>query len=193
MYNSQPSNFLETMFRPQAIRQKNIGRKMLSITDIFLAHAGGTTYKSKGKVSVSVDASVESIGTDAGVTVVASDDDDGDGDGDPDSDRRNLPAQATLKSGAVKPTSKSLNTKDKRLEALEIQTNQASAIQLPQAGFVRLPTVLSVIPVSKSTWWAGIKSGRYPAGKKLSERITAWRVEDIHALISQLASITSQG
>ncbi|MHB8120587.1 MAG: helix-turn-helix transcriptional regulator [Desulfuromonadaceae bacterium] len=54
---------------------------------------------------------------------------------------------------------------------------------LPQTGFVRLPVVLAAYPISKSTWWAGIKSGRYPAGVKLSERTTAWRVEDIRALI----------
>jgi len=54
---------------------------------------------------------------------------------------------------------------------------------LPQTGFVRLPAVLSFIPVSKSTWWAGVKSGRYPKPVKLGERITAWRAEDIRALI----------
>ncbi|MDH5721850.1 MAG: AlpA family phage regulatory protein [Alphaproteobacteria bacterium] len=54
---------------------------------------------------------------------------------------------------------------------------------LPDTGFVRLPEVLKVFPVSKSTWWAGIKDGRFPKGVKLSEKITAWRVEDIRALI----------
>jgi HK97 family phage major capsid protein len=43
---------------------------------------------------------------------------------------------------------------------------------LPTAGYVRLPVLLKVYPVSKSTWWAGIKSGKYPAGIKLSERVT---------------------
>jgi prophage regulatory protein len=57
--------------------------------------------------------------------------------------------------------------------------------QLPQTGFVRLPQVLSVIPVSRSTWWAWVKSGKAPAGRKLGPRITAWRVEDIRALIQQ--------
>ena len=56
---------------------------------------------------------------------------------------------------------------------------------LPSTGFMRLPAVLSVIPVSKSTWWAGVKSGRFPQSIKLGERITAWRVEDIRALIDQ--------
>lgn len=55
---------------------------------------------------------------------------------------------------------------------------------IPQVGFVRLPQVLSVFPVSRSTWWAGCKSGRFPKPVKLSPRVTAWRAEDIHALIS---------
>lgn len=56
---------------------------------------------------------------------------------------------------------------------------------LPETGFVRLPVVLQVYPVSKSTWWQGIRRGIYPAGVKLSERVTAWKVEDIRALIQK--------
>lgn len=56
---------------------------------------------------------------------------------------------------------------------------------LPETGYVRLPVVLKVFPVSKSTFWAGIKTGKYPAGVKLSERVTAWRVEDIRALLKE--------
>ena len=57
---------------------------------------------------------------------------------------------------------------------------------LPETGFVRLPTILAIIPVSKSTWWAGVKSGRYPQPvRHLGQRITAWRVEDIRVIISQ--------
>lgn len=59
--------------------------------------------------------------------------------------------------------------------------------ELPQTGFVRLPQVLTHIPVSRSTWWAGVKSGKYPAPIKLGENITAWKAEDIHALIAKLA------
>jgi predicted DNA-binding transcriptional regulator AlpA len=54
---------------------------------------------------------------------------------------------------------------------------------LPETGFVRLPAVLAIFPVSKTTWWQGIKDGRFPSGIKLSERTTAWRVEDIRSLI----------
>jgi predicted DNA-binding transcriptional regulator AlpA len=64
---------------------------------------------------------------------------------------------------------------------------------LPETGFLRLPQIIgnkknippitALIPVGKSTWWAGVKSGRFPQPIKLGPRITAWRVEDIRKLI----------
>jgi predicted DNA-binding transcriptional regulator AlpA len=57
---------------------------------------------------------------------------------------------------------------------------------LPETGFLRLREVLRLIPVSKSTWWEGIKDGRFPKGVKIGKKITAWRVEDIHELIAEL-------
>lgn len=57
---------------------------------------------------------------------------------------------------------------------------------LPATGYLRLRSILAPrgpIPVSKSTWWAGIKDGRFPKPTKLGARITVWRVEDIRALI----------
>ncbi len=68
--------------------------------------------------------------------------------------------------------------------------------QLPETGFLRLhqiignpkakPPIPAIIPVSKSTWWDGVKSGRYPQPvRSLGKRITAWRVEDIRALITR--------
>ncbi|WP_394708830.1 helix-turn-helix transcriptional regulator [uncultured Desulfobulbus sp.] len=64
---------------------------------------------------------------------------------------------------------------------------------LPETGFLRLPQIVgdskaqppvpALIPVSRSTWWAGVKSGRCPRPVKLGPRITAWRVEDIRRLI----------
>lgn len=53
----------------------------------------------------------------------------------------------------------------------------------PIEGYMRLPAVLSVFPVSRSTWWAGISAGRFPKGVKLGPRTTAWKVEDIRKLI----------
>ncbi len=58
---------------------------------------------------------------------------------------------------------------------------------LPTTGFVRLRSILAPngpIPVGRSsTWWAGVKSGRFPQPVKLGPRTTAWKVEDIRALI----------
>jgi predicted DNA-binding transcriptional regulator AlpA len=62
---------------------------------------------------------------------------------------------------------------------------------LPETGFVRLPGIIGPesrpIPVSKSTWWEGVRTGRFPQPVKLGPRITAWRVEDIRELIAQFA------
>lgn len=69
---------------------------------------------------------------------------------------------------------------------------------LPKIGYLRLPQIignskasppiLALIPVSKSTWGAGVKSRRYPQPvRTLGERITAWRVEDIRNLIELAA------
>lgn len=59
---------------------------------------------------------------------------------------------------------------------------------LPSTGFVRLPQILQHIPISRSAWWAGCRSGRYPAGIRLSKNVTAWKAEDIHALIARLGA-----
>lgn len=61
----------------------------------------------------------------------------------------------------------------------------------PETGFVRLSSILSPkgpIPVSKTTWWEGVSAGRYPQPVKLAPRVTAWRVEDIRALIAKLGA-----
>jgi len=55
---------------------------------------------------------------------------------------------------------------------------------LPKTGFVRLPQVLAIIPISRSAWWAGIREGKFPKGIKLGSKTTVWRAEDIRALIN---------
>jgi prophage regulatory protein len=66
---------------------------------------------------------------------------------------------------------------------------------LPESGFLRLPQIIgdrkakppipALIPVSRSTWWAGIADGRYPRAIKIGTRISAWRVQDIRDLIDR--------
>ena len=69
--------------------------------------------------------------------------------------------------------------------------------QLPETGFLRLPQILgdaravppipALIPVKRTSWWAGVKTGRYPKPVKLGPRMTAWRVEDIRAFIANVS------
>lgn len=68
---------------------------------------------------------------------------------------------------------------------------------LSETGFLRLSQILGnsktnpptppLIPISKSTWWDGIKTGRFPKPIKLGPRTTVWAVESIRALIAQQA------
>lgn len=64
---------------------------------------------------------------------------------------------------------------------------------IPETGFVRLPQVLEVIPVGKTCWWEGVRTGRYPKPVKLSARCTAWKAEDIRELIKLLAEQRQKG
>lgn len=69
---------------------------------------------------------------------------------------------------------------------------------LPETGYLRLaqiigrartekrPATPAIIPVSKSTWWSGVAAGRFPRPVKIGPRSTAWRVEDIRALVKEL-------
>lgn len=57
--------------------------------------------------------------------------------------------------------------------------------KLPEIGLLRVKQILKIIPISRSSWWAGVKNGRYPKPFKLSARTTVWRVKDIIALINK--------
>ena len=87
-------------------------------------------------------------------------------------------------------------------------------MQIPQEGFLRLNQILGVtevtereaesnrtskrgprkartavagvLPIKKSTWWAGVKSGRFPKPVKLGSRVAVWRVADIRQLLDSL-------
>lgn len=49
---------------------------------------------------------------------------------------------------------------------------------------LRLPEVLAIFPVSRSTWYQGIKDGRYPSPLKIGVRASAWRASQIEQLIA---------
>ena len=85
---------------------------------------------------------------------------------------------------------------------------------IPATGYLRLPQIIGtlaasprkkadaknagrkteapfyqpIIPVSKSNWWAGVKTGRYPKSIKLGPRTTVWTASSIRELCEQGAS-----
>jgi predicted DNA-binding transcriptional regulator AlpA len=69
-----------------------------------------------------------------------------------------------------------------------------TALTLPELGFLRIwhitgskaKNIPALIPISRTTFLNGVKSGKYPKPVKLGERTTAWKVEDIRTLIDQL-------
>jgi predicted DNA-binding transcriptional regulator AlpA len=63
-----------------------------------------------------------------------------------------------------------------------------ASLPLPEVGYVRLPDVLAVYPVSRSTWLEGVRTGRYPKPVKLSSRVSAWDVVAIRKLIESTAA-----
>lgn len=56
----------------------------------------------------------------------------------------------------------------------------------PVAELWRLPLVLAHIPISRSSWFAGVKAGRYPQPVRLSDRRVAWRASDIRSFVAAL-------
>lgn len=64
---------------------------------------------------------------------------------------------------------------------LNAQGSSASSVRL-----YRLPQVLERIPVSRSSWFAGIQTGLYPKGYCLGLRTTVWRSDEIDQLVTSL-------
>jgi predicted DNA-binding transcriptional regulator AlpA len=54
-------------------------------------------------------------------------------------------------------------------------------------GYLREKQIIPhIFPVSRADWWKGVKEGRYPAGLKISEKVTVWRKEDIQEMLRRL-------
>lgn len=68
--------------------------------------------------------------------------------------------------------------------------------QLPIDGLLRISQICgdrkrgipAIVPVSRSTWWAGVASGRFPAPVRLGSKLTFWRAADIRALLEKLGA-----
>jgi predicted DNA-binding transcriptional regulator AlpA len=79
-----------------------------------------------------------------------------------------------------------MNIKKVKNKGVDINMNT-----LAIEGFLRLNQIVgnkitpAIIPISKSSWWAGVKEGRFPQPVKLGKRTTVWRVSDIKSLIEE--------
>lgn len=56
----------------------------------------------------------------------------------------------------------------------------------PVKRLLRLREVLNRVPISRSSWWEGCRTGRFPQPIKIGPRTTVWRAEDIDAFIDSL-------
>jgi len=61
---------------------------------------------------------------------------------------------------------------------------------LPATGYVRQsqlirdpnrPNFIAPVPVSSATLWRWVSTGKFPAPRKLSEGVTAWKAEEVRA------------
>lgn len=69
--------------------------------------------------------------------------------------------------------------------------------QIPATGFLRVrqivgdpkanPPIPAILPIGRSTWLEGVRSGRFPKPVKLGPRTTAWRASEIRELVERLS------
>ena len=68
--------------------------------------------------------------------------------------------------------------------------------QLPIDGLLRISQICGdrkrgippIVPVSRSTWWAGVASGRFPQPVRLGSKLTFWKAADIRALLEKIGA-----
>lgn len=60
---------------------------------------------------------------------------------------------------------------------------QNDSLSFSDEALLRLPEVLELVPISRSTWWAGVRDGRFPKPVKIGDRVSAWRARDIKQLL----------
>lgn len=78
-----------------------------------------------------------------------------------------------------------------RKPRLEVVVAAPSVVRLPERGWLRVKDIIgdrkagipAIIPVCESTWWKGVKSGRFPqAHRPFGAKIAAWPAHEIYAL-----------
>lgn len=81
---------------------------------------------------------------------------------------------------------------DERRSTKRANAARVAAVKLesPDA-LLLLDEVLALYPVSPSSWWAGIRDGRYPSGVRLGARRTAWTAASIRTLLASTKAAQS--
>lgn len=82
---------------------------------------------------------------------------------------------------------------------LQDQSTNSNCAHFPHDGFVRVNQIIGdpnkgitpFFPVSRSQWFLGIKQGIYPAGIKVSERVTVWRAQDVRNLVNKITEVAA--
>lgn len=54
--------------------------------------------------------------------------------------------------------------------------------------FLRLPQVLELIPIGKSTLWQKVKDGTFPKQIKLGAKTSVWRASDVYEYINRMST-----
>ena len=65
-----------------------------------------------------------------------------------------------------------------------MESNKKTNTQNNQDRLLRIRQVIELFPVSRATWYLGVKEGRYPKPIKIGKRSVAWKLSDIQALIA---------
>lgn len=73
-------------------------------------------------------------------------------------------------------------------KAIKLSDAQRVALPDEDLALIRLPLVLRLFPIGKTSWWNGIAEGRYPKPVRVSKRAVAWRVADIRKLLASFAA-----
>lgn len=78
---------------------------------------------------------------------------------------------------------------------MDIHETHYMKLPLPESvgGFLRLPQVLELVPISRSGWWKGVAELRYPQPVKLSPRVTVWRASEIQSFVDRMTAESKQG
>ena len=54
---------------------------------------------------------------------------------------------------------------------------------LPDDSLIPQTDVLTIVRISRTSWWRGVKDGRYPQPIKLGPRMNRWRIGTIRELV----------